>query len=237
VIPRSIQKRHPDGLEGNVNIVGSLFLAYFAVLLPTSALRSGRQMVAGKLPVPRTRAYLQTILVQWVWFAWAIYATESNGLRLFQPYHLTIGAIVIGALALGFKLAALRVIRVDKLPDGTSASSKLVPRSHYEWALYTAMAVTGGIVEETVYRGALFSMVGALIGGWWLPALSSAACFGGVHLTQGKRAAVYAGVFGLVNQVVVYATGTLYVAMVGHMMYDLIAAGVIIRRYPQTAVA
>ena len=90
--------------------------------------------------------------------------------------------------------------------------------------------MSAGVAEELAYRGLLFTLLSALLGGWWIPALIASAAFGIVHLFQGWKSAGIAGVMGLGGHIVVGLTGSLFVAIVVHMLHDAIGGTVIAAR-------
>ena len=100
----------------------------------------------------------------------------------------------------------------------------LLPRTRGQWALWFAVSVAAGIAEETAYRGVLVVLLASLTASFVLAVILSAAAFAIVHYPQGAKSMGWVFAIGLVMQGVVLVTGTLYVAMGVHAVYDVTAA-------------
>jgi membrane protease YdiL (CAAX protease family) len=70
----------------------------------------------------------------------------------------------------------------------------------------------------------LVVLLASLSASFVLAAVVSAAAFAAVHYPQGAKSMGWVFAIGLVMQAVVLATGTLYVAMGVHAVYDVTAA-------------
>lgn len=204
-----------------------LFLAIICLVLPLGALRQHRRMAAGTLALSRQRLYVSALFthVIFVVMVWAV--TREQGLNLLPAYQFRAWHVVVGLAALGIGLLPLiERFRIDN-SVGRARARLLAPRTGSDHLLYYAVCVSAGIAEELTYRGLLFTLFSALLGGWWLPALLASVAFGIVHLFQGWKSAGVAGLMGLREHIVVGVTGTLFVAIVVHMLHDAIAGSAI----------
>jgi membrane protease YdiL (CAAX protease family) len=86
------------------------------------------------------------------------------------------------------------------------------------------VSLAAGIAEETAYRGVLVVLLASVTASFVVAALLSAAAFAIVHYPQGAKSVGWVFAIGLVMQALVSATGTLYVAMGVHAVYDVTAA-------------
>ena len=217
-----------------------LFLILVCVLLPIAALRQQQRMAAtadaaggGALDVPRTRLYASALFTHavflvLVWTTARYFTTSLLSAYAPKSSHVAIG---LAALTLGL-LPLLPQLQIGN-PVGKARAQLLAPRTPREFALFGVVCVSAGVAEELTYRGVLFTLLAALVGGWWVPAIASAAVFGVVHLFQGWRSASIAGLIGLRDQIVVGLTGTLFVAIVIHILHDAITGAVISARVRQ----
>ena len=209
-----------------------LFLIFVCVLLPVAALRQHRRMsgdaAGGGTPdVPRTRLYLSGLFTHAVFLVlvWSTARYFSTSLLASYRPRLPHVAVGLAALTLGL-LPLLPRLQLDN-PVGRARTKLLAPQTTREVLLFGVVCVSAGVAEELTYRGVLFTLLSVLIGGWWVPAIVSAAIFGVVHLFQGWKSAAIAGLLGLRDQIVVGFTGTLFVAIVVHILHDAVTGAVI----------
>jgi membrane protease YdiL (CAAX protease family) len=85
-----------------------------------------------------------------------------------------------------------------------------------------------GIVEEIVYRGALFTLWQRVLGSWWAAAALCSLAFALAHFVQGWRAMVVIIAFALGSHAIVRLTGDLYTVMAVHVVYDFLAGLIVI---------
>ena len=93
---------------------------------------------------------------------------------------------------------------------------------HALWAVISALA---GIGEEITYRGVMYWVLFQLSGSMAGSVAIAAAAFGISHVVQGRQAVAVVAGFATVFHGLVLVTGSLYPAMVIHVLYNL-AAGI-----------
>lgn len=169
------------------------------------------------------RIYLSTLFSLAILLILSLLVAHVNEINLFQQYTLKPAHLLIGLAALGLKLGYLflRLARNDF--SERKDLQVMVPRSEKEKSLFVLLCAAAGVTEEIAYRGIGFLLFSWLLRSPWLGALASAAAFGLAHQVQGRRAIVAVTLHGLIDQLVVHLTGTLYIVMVIHFVYDLIA--------------
>lgn len=214
-------------------------LAFFAVAGPLVAWRAHRSMRdRGEPPASsaaRMKVYLGALVWLWVLLLLGWVAARESGMTLFPAWRPSAFdvAVGLGSFALGM------LTLVPKLPlvsdEGRARVRAVAPRNGRERGVFYLLCAAAGVGEEFVYRGVLFLLVAWLVGSWWLAALLSAAVFGAVHLYQGPRTALVAGLYGLRDHVVVGLTGTLWVAIVVHAVHDAVLGTVVGWRAARTA--
>jgi membrane protease YdiL (CAAX protease family) len=99
-----------------------------------------------------------------------------------------------------------------------------MPRDGQERALWLASSIAAGISEELVYRGVLTTLLARMTGSVAGAALLSAAVFAVSHYMQGWRSMAIIFGMALLFQSLVWYSGSLYVPMAVHALYD-VAAG------------
>ncbi|WP_223788179.1 CPBP family intramembrane glutamic endopeptidase [Marinicella meishanensis] len=136
--------------------------------------------------------------------------------------HFGLNAWLLAALAVGVFLLlawweASRPVPADQ--QWRLALRKITAKNPW-WVGTTLYA---GLVEEFVYRGLLTGLLMIHLE-WWAAALISAMAFGLAHLSGGRRAAASGVLFALSMQGLVWFSGGLAMAMMAHVVYDLMAA-------------
>jgi membrane protease YdiL (CAAX protease family) len=216
-----------DPASVTLNPTGWLFLFAICVGLPLGALRQHRRLKAGTLQMSRARIYQSAIATHAMFLLLCWVAIRGERLNLFPAYRLAPVHVAIGLVALAIGLLPLLEQFRRNDPVAKERVRLIAPRTRREFSAFYVVCTTAGVVEELTYRGLLFTLLAALVGGWWPAALIASALFGIVHLFQGWKSAGIAALMGLREHIVVGLTGTLFIAMVVHTLHDAIAGTVI----------
>jgi membrane protease YdiL (CAAX protease family) len=101
-----------------------------------------------------------------------------------------------------------------------------MPRDSTERALWLTSSIAAGISEELVYRGVLTELLArtTTTGSLVAAALVSAGVFAVSHYMQGWKSMAIIYAMALLFQALAWYSGSLYVPMAVHALYD-IAAG------------
>lgn len=217
-----------SGFEA-VGFLGLWHLVVFGFLIPVAAWRNRRQRAATDLP-PKKRYLAQVIIQQVMLTAIAVAVAGSLGIPVFGPYYPTLPAVAATAAILAVAIIGLRPQWRQQVARGDQRVRLIAPIDATDHALWAAVSLLAGIGEEIAFRGVLYWVLLQLTGSMAASVIIAAAMFGGSHLVQGWKAAAAATVFAAGFHVLVIATGSLYPAMVIHILYDLIA-GVSYGRY------
>lgn len=203
-----------------------LFLTVTVVILPALAIR-GQKLIAGVETLPRIPLYIETIVVQAILFGLSIAVCRNLGI---EPLSFPLPGYrdwLAATLLLSVAVVSMSVTWRFSAPDHRRFLNLLVPRKRSEMILWTVLSLAAGFGEEMTYRAAL----PALLHSFGLPGVLggviSAAIFGLAHAVQGWRNTVIIFLAGLVLHGLVMVTGTLWLAIAVHFLYDL-AAGVIL---------
>jgi membrane protease YdiL (CAAX protease family) len=216
-----------DPSHVRLNPTAWIFLVIVCVLLPVAVVRQHRHLASGMLQVTRMRIYAGAVGTHavFVLMVWAV--THTGRLDLTPPYRPNAFHVVIGLIALAIGLLPLlERFQLDD-PVARERTRLIAPRTGREFVVFYLVSATAGVAEELTYRGLLFTLLAALLGGWWMAALVTASVFGIVHLFQGWKSAGIAALMGLREQLVVGFTGTVLIAIVVHALHDAIAGTVI----------
>jgi membrane protease YdiL (CAAX protease family) len=99
----------------------------------------------------------------------------------------------------------------------------LIADTREERVWWILVALLAGIGEELSWRGVQTGLLVPLVGHYWIAAALSGVSFSLSHAMQGWRSVLGIFVFAMVFQLVVVASGSLYVAMGVHVAYDITA--------------
>ncbi len=176
----------------------------------------------------RVRAYLATLLIEWVLFALVVAGVRRSGASIF----LVLGdrwrsfrqvARDLGVAALFWVVALPLLVLLGKFLSVAEAQRKIqfmLPHGGAEIAVWIALSITAGICEETIFRGYLQRQFIALAKSAPAGILLSAAAFGAAHAYQGPRLAILIGLFGLMFGILAYWRGTVRPGMIAHAWQD-----------------
>lgn len=228
-----------------------LLLAYLFVLLPLGVYKSARRFeamranrsaakaagrsTAGTVPTP-TSIYIGTLFNMGILGALAFMAADEARLRLFRVDHFGTREFVacVVWLVASFSVGLLSRAWRSEAELRDMPMLDLVPRTRRDWLTFGAVAVVAGVCEEAAYRGMGFNALHWWISGFPLDgaarvatpvaALLVAGAFALAHQVQGSKSVAIIFVKALLMQVLVWYTGTLVGAMVGHVVLDGLTA-------------
>jgi membrane protease YdiL (CAAX protease family) len=212
------------------------FLAYLFVVLPWAAFRSARVLSAARAAAgaggpetagpSRESIWIRTVvnlglLLVLSWFVgrsfdYSIFASPALGLR---EWGWAAGALGVTLLL----RQALRALRPEEERRRLLVYF-LAPRTSREWTWTVVAMLFAGVAEEAAYRGVAMNILWYGLGNPWLSAVLCAIAFALAHWMQGWKSGAFIFVLALVFHGLVALTGTLVLAMVVHVVYDLIAA-------------
>src|SRR5690348_8587035 len=222
-----IGPRFPPLTPLRLDVQSVVFVLLMLVVMPIGAVRS-KSIVAGRERSAPQRADLLTraLLVQLLLFVFAFLVARSEGMALWSWRGLSLGTIVVAIGALTFLLTVGALSWHLRTPDERRSlwMRHLLPETTGQWGLWLAVSLAAGVAEETAYRGVLVVLLASATASFAIAVLLSAAAFAVVHYPQGAKNMGWVFAIGLVMQAVVGATGTLYVAMGVHAVYDVTAA-------------
>ncbi len=142
---------------------------------------------------------------------------------------ITVGIVFGGAFKLLMKAVAMPLLGA---PPINQAYHYLAGNTAALPGILFAVIVGAGFGEETVFRGWMFERFGKLFGsGTWaktLIVLITSAWFGAIHYpSQGLAGAEQATIFGLVFGTIFAIRGRIFMLMVAHAAFDVMAVAII----------
>ena len=181
----------------------------------------------------RSRAYAETMSIEWVLFTAALFVWASQdrpwtelGFSFPGGWGFWLGAAIAVAIMVIGTRQRLSLVRdpdedvTQTVLDQLEGLRPLLPHTRIEMKRFSMVALTAGICEEALFRGFLLWYLGSLVP--LIPALLlGAALFGMAHAYQGKKGVIQTGTVGLGLVLLYKISGSLWVPMAVHTFLDL----------------
>lgn len=213
----------------HVGPAGYGHLALFALLVPYAAIRSSAKLKTRPFP-PKATHFSAQVLILMFFFAVSAVVARREWIRLFPEEIPQPRMVLLGASVLVGMIVLMRPMWRARVEQRSRTAWLFMPRTPRERALWALCSVAAGISEEATYRGVMFALLWRLTGSALAAAFVSAAAFAISHVMQGARSVAIIFAIALMFQMLAWVSGSLYVGMAVHALYDL-TAGVFYGRY------
>jgi len=206
----------------HIGFPGWYHLALFGLFIPWAAVRSRKKVAGGPLP-PLVRHLPRVVAQLAVLGGLSLLMGHLEWIPLFPrevPPLWTVGlglALAVGAAAAMYPLWR-RSVRERK-----RTTFLFMPRTAKERAWWIAVACAAGVSEEISWRGVQWVLLTRLLGNVWLAAALCVVMFAVAHAVQGGRSVSIILAFATAFHALVALSGSLYVAMAAHALYDVLA--------------
>ncbi|MCE9619947.1 MAG: CPBP family intramembrane metalloprotease [Planctomycetes bacterium] len=202
--------------------LGWFHLIFFGLLIPYFAWKGQRQLRAkDAAPMDRMKHFRSAAYSLVLFGAFSIFTANEQWMVLF-PRELP--SLWTWAAGLAMYIAMVLVMR----PRWRRAVQKRVrivhlfmPDNAKQRAWWILVAVLAGVSEEITWRGVQTGLLTNLVGMEWAAMAICAAMFGLAHLVQGWKSVAIITCFALGFHGLVWLGGSLYVAMLAHLTYDI----------------
>jgi membrane protease YdiL (CAAX protease family) len=218
-----------------MSVPAAVYVLLIGVLLPVLCVRSYFGLKAGARFPSKPAYFKNTLISLGVILVLAIAVWRSFGLPIFPAYAVRLKDVAIGAGTVFVFALAMYPRWKHKVIHSREELFRRVPQAANEMGWWIAVSVAAGFAEEFAYRGVLFGILIYRIPNWWAAAVLCALSFALAHAIQGWSGAAIIFLMSIIFQAVVLFTGTLYVAMAAHALYDIVAGFAYVRLYKQTA--
>jgi len=133
---------------------------------------------------------------------------------------------VAWAAGFAFMIVAVLAVRPHwrrSMEEGKATWRLFAPASPRERRMWILLSLSAGIGEELVWRGVLPALLSRLTGSLAVAIVLSVLSFSIAHAIQGLRSVLAIAAFAVAFHALVFLSGSLYVAMTVHFVYDVIA--------------
>jgi membrane protease YdiL (CAAX protease family) len=200
-----------------------MHLVLFGIVIPALVVHSKRALDQGASLPPFSQHVVSAVLQLTIFALVSLLVARAEGLELFPRALPRPGAWLAGAVLLGVAIAIMGPRWRRAVAEGRPILRLLSPRNGRERAFWVVASAAAGFSEELTWRGVQFALLAELTGQPWTAAGACAVMFAVAHAVQGWKATVAIVPFALAFQLLVLYTGSLYIAMLVHFVYDLVA--------------
>ena len=205
-----------------VGLLGVYHLGLFGVLIPYLAIKSARALSARPLP-PKVKFLRSQIVVLILFFVFSAFVARREWIDVFPRAVPGARTVALGAALLVALVMLMRPMWRKRVEERSRNVWLFMPRTRHERFLWIGCSVAAGVSEETTYRGVMFALLWRLTGSAVAAALIAAAVFSISHVLQGAKSMAIIFGFALAFQGLSWLSGSLYVAMAVHALYDVTA--------------
>jgi membrane protease YdiL (CAAX protease family) len=212
-----------------VGVAGATHLAIFAGFLPYVAIKTSAHLRSRPFPA-KVRHFTAQMLVLLVFLGLSALVAKREWIPIFPPELPQPRMLVLGAAVLVAMIVLMRPLWKQRVAERSRKAWLFMPRTPRERLLWAGCSLAAGVSEEVTYRGVMFTLLWRLTGSALAAALLMSAVFAVSHFMQGWKSMAIIYAIAMTFQMITWVSGTLYVAMGVHFLYDL-AAGLHYGRY------
>lgn len=198
------------------------FLCIVLIFVPMAGIAGYLRIRSGKPLRPKRQRYRVTIVVQFVILLITLTAAHQQKIELLGRQW---GGPAIWLITAGYTaFIAWRGRRswAKMTAEHLQKASRLLPDDPSLMRLWVGIAAMAAISEECAYRGLAYRLLSGMGLNFALALLVCAVCFAIGHMTQGWRGVLGTFLLALLFHGLVFATHSLYLAIVFHAAFNLI---------------
>lgn len=207
-----------------INPAGWAHLLYFGLVIPFTVIWQARKFHHPAAALPNRLAHFRRTVATLVLFGGiSLLVARAQRMDLFPrvlPSWQSIGA---GMLMYITAVIGMRPFWKRAVARRVRAVHLFMPANGTERAWWVAVSILAGVSEEITWRGVQAGLAYRLFGNFWVTVLFCAISFGAGHMNQRWKSAALISVFAIAFHLLVWLSGSLYVAMMVHIAYDITA--------------
>jgi len=207
---------------GSISVLGWAFVVFVTFVVPWAVLRN-RESALAMAGIPLALRFYAMLLPQVILGLVAVATGLVEGIELFPLRAPSWSSWLAGAV---FVLASLALVRPHwrrSVEEQKPTWRLFAPTNRRERRMWVGLSLSAGVGEELVWRGVLPVLLTTLFGSALIAIGLSVASFALAHAIQGLRSVLAIAAIAGAFHVLVFVSGSLYVAMVAHFVYDVVA--------------
>jgi membrane protease YdiL (CAAX protease family) len=207
---------------GSISALGWVFVVFVTVVVPWAVVRN-RETALAMAGIPLALRFYAMLLPQVVLGLLAMATGLLEGVELFPRRAPSASSWLLGAVFLLIALALVRPHWRRSVEEQKPTWRLFAPTDRRERRMWVALSLSAGVGEELVWRGVLPELLATVLG---MPAMGialSIVSFALAHAIQGLRSVLAIAAIAAAFHALVFVSGSLYVAMVVHFVYDVVA--------------
>lgn len=218
-------------------LLAHILILFLIIAVPIRGAQRYRVLMRriARHPELRAKFYIQGMLTQWLMLIPLAVIVFGLGwspqmLGLQAPVNTFLAALLGVILIVAIYTQVFYIRRVARTSDGLaqlrqsmSGPLPMLPRTSRERVLWVLLSLTAGFCEELLYRGFMPEYLNRIFPGmpFVLAIIVAAALFGIGHAYQKLSGVLGTGLIGLVFGFLYFFTGSLFVPMLVHALFDL----------------
>lgn len=207
---------------GPLTLLGWAFVIFVVVVVPWAVIKN-RESALSMASIPLARRFVAMLAPQIVLGVLAVAVGQVEGIELFPLRAPTIAAWFAGIAFLAIALVLVRPHWRRSVEEGKPTWRLFAPRNRPERRMWVVLSLSAGVGEELVWRGVLPALLTTLTDSLPFAIGVSILSFGIAHAIQGFRSVLAIGAIAAAFHALVLLSGSLYVGMAVHFVYDVIA--------------
>ncbi len=207
---------------GPISLLGWAFVFFVTLVIPWVVMQN-RESALAMASIPLARRFYAMLAPQIILGVLAIAVGLTEGVVLFKAEAPAPEAWLAGILFLVTALALVRPHWRRSVEEQKPTWRLFAPANRTERRLWVVLSLSAGIGEELVWRGVLPALLTALTGSLAAAIVLSILSFAVAHAIQGLRSVLAIAALAAAFHGLVLVSGSLYVGMAVHFVYDVIA--------------
>ncbi len=201
---------------------GFAHLLLFGILVPAAAIRS-KKFLDRIIYTPRTRYFISIVLQVSAMTLVSLAVARAERIPLFPRALPPRSAVLAGAVFLVIAIAYGWTRWTRAVKERKRVIMLFMPLNASERIFWVLSAALAGFGEELTWRGVQTALLTRIAGNFVVACAICVVMFAVAHAIQGWGSTIAIGAFAAGFHVIVWITGSLYVAMAVHFVYDLVA--------------
>jgi membrane protease YdiL (CAAX protease family) len=207
-----------------INPGGWFHLIYFGVVLPLVTFSQARKFAKADTPLPnRVHNFRRIALTLLLFGGVSLLIARFEWMHLFPRSLPPWRAVGAGLLMLIIAVVALHPLRRRAVERGARVAYLFMPANATERVWWIVVSILAGISEEITWRGVQAGLAYKAFGNIGIAVAFCVVSFAVCHIIQEWKGAAIILLFALAFHLLVWLSGSLYVAMAVHIAYDITA--------------